>query len=350
MRFYKAKIILTTSFLVVNLINTTANAVELGQRCAVVGATVLQDGRLYTCLSNKTWNRGMLQAAPAPEVITPIPVVAPPTPVVVTPTPTVVTPTPAVVTPSPTRAVVTPSPTPAVVTQSPVVATPTPAVVTPSPTRAVVTPSPTPAVVTPSPTPAVVTQSPVVATPTPAVVTPTPTNTMTDKNGNTLVAPKDISIRCKSMSSNYDITNVTGPNPKCPLNYRLLLPNDPEYNGPIGGVTSTTPVVSPAPTPNSVGTAPIPEYVWCVHSLTGRSVRSVTPYKPSCPKGYTARDYYGIPTSEVIKLGEPKPSPSPLIRTVKVCYKSTDKKRVNGVTVFRESVTGEQPNCPAGYK
>ena len=173
---------------------------------------------------------------------------------------------------------------------------------------------------------------------------------MTDKNGNTLVAPKDISIRCKSMSSNYDITNVTGPNPKCPLNYRLLLPNDPEYNGPIGGVTSTTPVVSPAPTPNSVGTAPIPEYVWCVHSLTGRSVRSVTPYKPSCPKGYTARDYYGIPTSEVIKLGEPKPSPSPLIRTVKVCYKSTDKKRVNGVTVFRESVTGEQPNCPAGYK
>jgi hypothetical protein len=224
--------------------------------------------------------------------------------------------------------------------------TPTPVVVTPTP----VVVTPTPVVVTPTPTPVVVTPTPVVVTPTPVVVTPTPTNTMTDKNGNTLVAPKDISIRCKSMSTKYAITNVTGPNPKCPLNYRLLLPNDPEYNGPIGGVTSTTPVVSPTPTPDSVGTAPIPEYVWCVQSSTGRSVRSVTPYKPSCPKGYTARDYYGIPTDQVITPGAAKPSPSPLIRTVKVCYKSTDIKRVNGVTVFRESVTGAQPICPAGYK
>jgi hypothetical protein len=286
MRFYKAKIILTTSFLVVNLINTTANAVQLGQRCAVVGATFLQDGRLYTCLSNKTWGRGILQAAP--EVVTPIPI--------------------------------------------PLVAPPTPEVVAPTPTPVVVAPTPTPVLAAP------------------VLAAPTPTNTMTDKNGNTLVAPKDISIRCKSMSTKYDITNVTGPNPKCPLNYRLLSPNDPEYNGPIGGVISTTPVVSPTPTPDSVGTALIPEYVWCVQSSTGRSVRSVTPYKPSCPKGYTARDYYGIPTEEVIKLGEPNPSPSPLITKVKVCYKPTDTKRVNGVKVLKQSVTGEQPKCPAGYK
>jgi len=304
MRFYKAKIILTTSFLVVNLINTTANAVQLGQRCAVVGATFLQDGRLYTCLSNKTWGRGILQAAP--EVVTPIPI--------------------------------------------PLVAPPTPEVVAPTPTPVVVAPTPTPVVVAPTPTPVVVTPTPVVVTPTPVLAAPTPTNTMTDKNGNTLVAPKDISIRCKSMSTKYDITNVTGPNPKCPLNYRLLSPNDPEYNGPIGGVISTTPVVSPTPAPDSVGTALIPEYVWCVQSSTGRSVRSVTPYKPSCPKGYTARDYYGIPTEEVIKLGEPNPSPSPLITKVKVCYKPTDTKRVNGVKVLKQSVTGEQPKCPAGYK
>jgi hypothetical protein len=194
------------------------------------------------------------------------------------------------------------------------------------------------------------TPNPTVApTPNPTVA-PTPTDAMTDKNGNTLVAPKDISIRCKSMSTKSNITNVTGPNPKCPLNYRLLLPDDPEYNGPIGGVTSSTPVVSPTPTPDSVGTAPMPEYIWCVHRLTGRSVRSSTPYKPSCPKDYLARDYYGIPTDQVITPGVRMPSPSPLIKTVKVCYKSTDKKRVNGVTVFRESVTGEQPKCPAGYK
>jgi hypothetical protein len=274
MRFI-AKIILITSFLMVGLINTPVNAIQLGQKCSPVGLQIPYNGRLYTCLSNNTFDRGRLYLPnPTPEVVTPTPVVATPTP-------------------------------------TPVVATPTP---------------------------------------TPVVATPTPTNTMTDKNGNTLVAPKDISIRCKSMSTKYAITNVTGPNPKCPLNYRLLLPNDPEYNGPIGGVTSTTPVVSPTPTPDSVGTAPIPEYVWCVQSSTGRSVRSVTPYKPSCPIGYTARDYYGIPTDQVITPGAAKPSPSPLIRTVKVCYKSTDKKRVNGVTVCRESVTGAQPICPAGYK
>ena len=173
---------------------------------------------------------------------------------------------------------------------------------------------------------------------------------MTDKNGNTLVAPKDISIRCKSKSTKYDITNVTGPNPKCPLNYRLLLPDDPEYNGPIGGVTSTTPVVSPTPTPDSVGTALIPEYIWCDHRLTGRSVRSVTPYKPSCPKDYFARDYYGVPTEETIKLGLPKASPAPQIMTVKTCYKPSDKNRVKGVTVRKESSDGSQPKCPAGYK
>jgi hypothetical protein len=192
----------------------------------------------------------------------------------------------------------------------------------------------------------------VIDRPTPVVTAPTPipTNAMTDENGNTLVEPKVISIRCKSNSTKYDITNVTGPKPQCPTNYRLLLPDDPEYNGPIGGVTPATPSASPTPTPDLVGTASIPEYVWCVQSSTGRSVKSVTPYKPSCPKGYTARDYYRIPTEEVIKLGKPKASPSPLNITVKICYKSTDTKRINGIKVSTESVNGVQPKCPPGYK
>lgn len=181
-------------------------------------------------------------------------------------------------------------------------------------------------------------------------VAPTPNNTMTDKYGNTLVVPKDISIRCKSTSTKSAITNVTSPNPKCPLGYRLLLPNDPEYNGPSGGVTSSTPYVSPTPTPDSVGTAPMPEYIWCVHRLTGRSVRSGTPYQPSCPKDYLARDYYGVPTDEVKALGMPQPSPYALITTVKVCYKTSDKNRTKGVTVRKESFDGSQPKCPAGYK
>jgi hypothetical protein len=273
------------------------------------------------------------------------------------------------------------------------VSTPTPVVVTPTPTPVVVTPTPTPVVVTPTPEPTIslnpavyiqcwdskrkirrsiltrdnkcplgyvrfftneelqrATGQTVAPTPTPVVATPTSTTAITDKNGNTLVVPKDISIRCKSKSTKFDITNVTGPNPKCPLNYRLLLPDDPEYDGPIGGVTSTTPVGTPTPTLDSVGTAPMPEYIWCVHRLTGRSVRSGTPYKPSCPKDYFARDVYGVPTTEIAEPRLPKSSPAPKVITVKTCYKPSDKNRVNGVTVRKESFDGSQPKCPAGYR
>ena len=126
--------------------------------------------------------------------------------------------------------------------------------------------------------------------------------------------------------------------------------NTGEITLAVGGVTSTTPVVSPTPTPDSVGTSLIPEYIWCDHRLNGRSVRSGTPYKPSCPKDFFARDYYGVPTEETIKLGLPKASPAPKVMTVKTCYKPSDKNRVNGVTVRKESSDGSQPKCPAGYK
>jgi len=167
--------------------------------------------------------------------------------------------------------------------------TPTPKVVTPTPTPAVVTPTPTPKVVTPTPTPAVVTP-----TPTPAVVTPTPTPAV--------VTP-----------------------------------------------TPTPAVVTPTPTP-LVRTEPVPKYITCVNLSTGRSVRSVTPYKPSCPKGYSAYNYIEVPTTVTVKPGLPGPSPFSQVVTVKTCYKPSDKNRTKGVTVRKESFDGSQPKCPAGYK
>jgi hypothetical protein len=164
-------------------------------------------------------------------------------------------------------------------------------VVTPTPTPAVVTPTPTPKVVTPTPTPAVVTPTP---TPTPAVVTPTPTPTPA------VVTP-----------------------------------------------TPTPVVVTPTPL---VSTAPIPKYITCVNLSTGRSVRSVTPYKPSCPKGYSAYNYIEVPTTVTVTPGLPKASPSSQVITVKTCYKPSDKNRIKGITVRKESFDGSQPKCPAGYK
>jgi hypothetical protein len=79
-------------------------------------------------------------------------------------------------------------------------------------------------------------------------------------------------------------------------------------------------------------------------------VKSVTPYKPSCPKGYSAYNYIEVPTDVIVKPGLPKASPAPQVITVKTCYKPSDKNRTKGVTVRKESFDGSQPKCPAGYK
>lgn len=129
-------------------------------------------------------------------------------------------------------------------------------------------------------------------------------------------------------------------------------------------VSSPTPTLTPTPdtstatatsrptaTPTPlVSAAPIPKYITCVNPSTGRSVRSVTPYKPSCPKGYSAYNYIEVPTTEIVKPGLPKKSPAAQVITVKTCYKPSDKNRTKGVTVRKESFDGSEPKCPAGYK
>ena len=121
---------------------------------------------------------------------------------------------------------------------------------------------------------------------------------------------------------------------------------------PTPTVAKPTPVVdTPTVTPTPlVSAAPVPKYITCVNFSTGRSVRSVTPYKPSCPKGYSAYNYIEVPTDEIVKPGLPKNSPAAQVIKVKTCYKPSDKNRTKGVTVRKESFDGSQPKCPAGYK